>query len=214
MQLLEVYAGRIREVQYNNATVTTAIYKEPVSGPVEVNTLGLVSDQQADPRFHGGPFKAVYGYPSEHYAYWKDARPDIDFPPAAFGENLSTQGMDEHDVCIGDAFKIGTVELVVAGIRVPCFKLGIKLGDPTMVRDFLHAQRTGIYFSVRQEGSLKAGDAIEFLGGDDYGLTVHEVARAYHAEKSNKALVEKCANAPGLSEDWRESFRQQLATLE
>ena len=213
MQLQSVFAGKIQEVMHNDRPVTTAIYKKPVEGPVAVNTLGLLVDEQADPRFHGGPNKAVYSYPVEHYSYWTEARPDIEFPPGAFGENLATQGMSEREVCIGDAFRIGTVELVAVGIRVPCFKLGIKLGDPTMVRDFLHAERTGIYYSVRQEGSLQAGDAIEPLGGDGYGLTIYEVAHVYHAGKDKKPLVEKCANAPGLTEDWREMFRQYLSKL-
>lgn len=213
MKLLQVFAGKVREVPHGTGTVATAIFKTALSGSVHVGTLGLEPDEQADPRFHGGPNKAVYAYPTEHYTYWQQQRPDLEFPPGVFGENLATEGLDERTMCVGDTYKIGSTILQVRGIRVPCFKLGIRLGDPSIIKDFLNADRTGIYFSVEQEGSVQAGDAIERLATDGYGLTVYELSRAYHAEKDNRDLVEKAANAPNLSVDWRQSFKEQLEKL-
>ena len=213
MKLLSVYAGKIEEVMHNDRPVPTAIFKKPVYGPVKVTQLGLAVDKQADLRYHGGIERAVYGYPSEHYAYWKMARPDLEFPPALFGENLSTQGMDEAEVSIADAFKIGTAVLSVTGIRVPCFKLGIKAGDPLIIKQFLEANRPGIYFKVLQEGVIEEGGAIERIDSDGYGFTINEMARAYHSHKMDRALVEKAANAPGLSQSWRDHFSEQLARL-
>jgi len=158
--------------------VSTGIYKEPVAGRVRVRTLGLEGDRQADPRFHGGPTKAVYAYPSEHYPFWRAEYPDIDMRWGMFGENLTTAGLREDDVRIGDRLRFGTAVLVVTQPRMPCYKLGIKFGRKDVIERFLESRRSGIYFSVDLEGDVAAGDTIRLLQRSEDMPTVTDVVES------------------------------------
>lgn len=137
-----------REVEWRDEAVETAIFKSPVSGRVAVTALNLAGDRQADLSVHGGTDKAVYAYPSEHYAYWRENFTGVPLSWSAFGENLTLEGVPEAEVRVGDLFRIGTAELVVTQPRLPCYKLNVRFG-----------RLTGFYFSVRKEGHLAAGDA-------------------------------------------------------
>jgi MOSC domain-containing protein YiiM len=128
MRVLSVNVGLPREVTWRGKPVRTGIYKEPVTGRVPLRRLNLDGDRQADLRVHGGPDKAVYAYPSEYYELWSRERPELEFGPGTFGENLTTEGLLDEHVSIGDRFRFGTAELVVTQPRLPCFKLGIKMG--------------------------------------------------------------------------------------
>jgi len=210
MQLLSIFIGRPTTVEYNGRTVSTGIFKQAVTQKVSVGKLNIEGDQQADLTVHGGVNKAVYAYPSEHYGFWKAERPDLSFEAGVFGENLSVTGMWETDVCIGDAFRIGSTVLSVTSPRMPCFKLGVKMGDPRFVRDFLQANRSGFYFKVIEEGAIEPGDKIEQVGEDGYGLTIDEVVRLYTTEKSNQELLRKAVDAPSLPEDWKIFFQHKI----
>ncbi len=152
MQLLSVNTGLPREVHVNGRTVRTSIWKSPIEGRVRVTTLNIDGDEQSDLTVHGGPFKAVYCYPSEHYAYWRDELPGVDLPRGVFGENLTTEGLLETDVCIGDRFRAGTAEFLVTQPRQPCFKLGIRFGREDMLRRFLAERPTGLLRRGRSRG--------------------------------------------------------------
>lgn len=174
--LIAVNVGLPREVQWRGKTVRTSIYKSPVAGPVRVGKLNLDGDGQADLEVHGGAGKAVYAYPSEHYAYWREALDRADLAWGAFGENLTTAGFTEASVRIGDRLRAGSVELEVTRPRLPCFKLGIRFGRADMVERFLRSGRTGFYLSVIREGQLAAGDAVELIARAEGAETVAEVA--------------------------------------
>jgi len=210
MQLLSIFVGRPTTVEYNDRTVSTGIFKQAITQKVRVGKLNIEGDQQADLTVHGGVNKAVYAYPSEHYGHWKAERPDLSFEAGVFGENLSVTGMWEKEIAIGDIFRIGTTILSITSPRMPCFKLGLKMGDPHFVRDFLKAGRSGFYFKVVEEGEIEPGVMIEQIGEDGYGLTVDEVVRLYTTEKSNQELLQKAVDAPSLPEDWKEFFQKKL----
>jgi len=179
MRLLSVNVGLPREVLWRGRAVATGIWKAPVAGPVVLRTTNLDGDRQADLSVHGGPRKAVYVYPSEHYAHWRAELPEADLAVwGAFGENFTTAGLLEEEVAIGDRFRVGTAEVQVTQPRMPCFKLGIKLGDPGMVERFLRSGRPGFYLSVLREGVVEVGDAFEPLGPKDGGPTIAQVFRA------------------------------------
>src|SRR5437588_10418193 len=110
MKILSVNVGLPREVTWQGKIVTTGIFKEPVNAPVMMRTLNLEGDRQADLTVHGGVTKAVYAYPSEHYGYWRTEFPGVDLPWGMFGENLTTKGLLEEDVYIGDRFRIRSEE--------------------------------------------------------------------------------------------------------
>src|SRR5690349_14033253 len=154
VKIISVNVGRPKTVQWHRKTVLTSIWKSPVEGPVHVAPFNLFGDEQSDLTVHGGPNKAVYGYPTEHYEYWRRELPDAELSWGAFGENLSTEGLLETDVAIGDRFRIGSAELIAVQPRIPCYKLGIRFGRDDMVKRFMASRRSGFYFSIVKEGSL------------------------------------------------------------
>lgn len=190
MKLISLNVGLPREVCWQNKTVTTGIFKEPVEGSVMLRTLNLVGDKQADLSVHGGASKAVYAYPVEHYEFWKSELPDLKLPYGMFGENFTTEGLLEETVNIGDRFRVGEAEVMVTVPRMPCYKLDIKFGRAEMVKRFMISRRTGFYFAVAKEGEVKAGDAIERLSRDGHGITVADIIRLYIFEKDDLGVGE------------------------
>ena len=214
MKLISVNVGLPREVTWKGKTVTSGIFKTPVAGRVALRRHNLDGDQQADLSVHGGPTKAVYVYPSEHYAYWRSELPEIELAWGYFGENLTTDGLDEESVCIGDEFRVGTARVVVTEPRMPCFKLAIRFGRPDMVKRFLKSQRTGFYFGVVDEGEVEAGDELELLARHPDGLKLADVTRLYTTEKANVALLRKAISVEVLPESWSGFFAPQIEKLE
>jgi MOSC domain-containing protein YiiM len=144
-------------------------------GRVRVTRLNVDGDQQSDLSAHGGTEKAVYAYPSEHYAFWREELPGLDLPWGAFGENFTTEGLLEGSARIGDRLRVGSAEFVVTQPRMPCFKLGIRFGRPDMVKRFQRSGKSGFYLAVLQEGEIAAGDSFELIARDEPGVTVTEV---------------------------------------
>ncbi len=175
-----------------------------------LRTLNLDGDRQADLNVHGGPTKAAYAYPVEHYDFWRREFPEMELPWGMFGENFTLEGLNESDVNIGDSFRLGDAEVVVSEPRLPCFKLGIKFGRADILRRFLASGRTGFYFSVKREGVVEAGDAIQLIGRDPNNVTVADITRLYSNDKSNAELTQRAIALEALPESWRERFRQQL----
>jgi MOSC domain-containing protein YiiM len=210
MQLLSISVGLPREVQWRGKTVRTSIFKAAVARRVRVGLLNLEGDRQSDLSVHGGPEKAVYVYPAEHYAFWRAELPDVDLPWGAFGENYTTEGMLEDAVHIGDRLRAGSAEFVVTQPRLPCFKLGIRFGRPDMVKRFQHSGRTGFYLAVLREGEVTAGDPVELIAQDGHGVTVADVVGLYMADVANQDLLRRATELPALPEGWRDYFRKRL----
>jgi len=177
MKVLSVNVGLPRLVEYRGEPVATGIYKESVSGRVAVNEFNLEGDAQADLRVHGGYHKAVYVYPSEHYEFWRAEFPEMDLPFGMFGENLTTIGLTESDVNIGDRFRIGTAEFVVTQPREPCFKLGIRFGRSDVIKRFAKSGRTGFYVAIEKIGDVGANDEIEFISREPNQPSIAEIVR-------------------------------------
>jgi len=213
MRVLSVNVGLPREVVWRGKSITTGIYKEPVASRVPLRTLNLDRDRQADLRVHGGPEKAVYAYPSEFYELWSRERPELAFRPGAFGENLTTAGLVDDEVSIGDRFRIGSAELVVTQPRLPCFKLGIKMGRDEFVTEFLERGLLGFYFAVVKEGEVGAGDPIGELERHPQGFRVTEVARLYARDRDDIEGMRRAAALNALPQGWRDYFRQRVDAL-
>lgn len=210
MRLLSLNVGIPRQILVQDKRVTTGIFKEPVTGPVMLRKVNLDGDQQADLSVHGGADKAVYAYPSEHYAYWRKELPDMDLPWGMFGENFTTEGLDAEAVRIGDRFAIGKAEVIATQPRLPCFKLGIKFGRADMVKRFLQSRRTGLYFSVAKEGVVEAGDEIRLVGQDQHEVTIADITRLYAFERDDLSTMQRTIQIEALPESWKEYFREQL----
>ncbi len=177
-RVLAVSVARVRSVPWQGRTVRTGIFKAAAEGRVRVTRLGLQGDEQADLEVHGGPLKAVYAYPSEHYAFWQEELAAGPLPWGAFGENLTVAGLSEEGVRVEDRFRIGTALLAATKPRFPCYKLGIKFGRDDLVDRFLTSGRTGFYLRVLEEGELGAGDGIEGLGGGEGRPTMADLVAA------------------------------------
>ena len=210
MKLVSVNVGLPRDVPWLGKTVRTSIWKSPVEGRIHVARLNLDGDRQSDLSVHGGPEKAVYVYPAEHYASWRRKLPGVDLPWGAFGENFTTQGLREDRVLVGDRLRVGSAEFTVTQPRMPCFKLGIRFGNPEMVKRFLESKRSGFYLAVLREGEVGAGDPIEREETRGSRLTVADVVSLYTSDAENQDLLRRATEVPALPEGWREYFRKRL----
>ncbi len=209
MRVVSLSVGLPREVEWEGHSVLTSIFKRPVDRRLRVSSLNFEGDEQSDLTVHGGVDKAVYVYPSEHYEEWRQELPGVDFPQAAFGENLTTEGLSE-DVRIGDRFRIGTAEFVVTQPRMPCFKLGIRFGRMDLLKRMLRNGRTGFYFAVTAEGEVGVGDTIESIERLDEGLTVADVVRLYTVDAKNQELLRRATQTSRLPDSWKDYFRKRL----
>ena len=188
MRIVSVNVGQPRAVtDAAGNTVFTSIYKSPVEGSVRVRPLNLDGDRQSDLVKHGGPLRAIYMYPSEHYDYWRGELPTTELPWGAFGENLTIEGLLEQDVRVGDRLTVGSAELVVTRPRKPCYKLAIRLAQKDMVARFRASGRSGFYLSVAREGELRTGDAIACIERGT-GPTIREVVVDMHAMQTRITL--------------------------
>src|SRR3989454_11924372 len=166
MRVVSVNVSLPKTVEWRGRNVTTSIFREPMGGRVRIRRAGLVGDRQADPSVHGGPTKAVYAYPSEHYPFWRRELGRADLPWGSFGENLTTEGLDERTLRVGDRLRVGSASLTVTQPRMPCYKLGIRFGRSDMVRRFLVGGPSGVYLPVHGEGRVGPGGPIELLWTD------------------------------------------------
>jgi MOSC domain-containing protein YiiM len=209
-RVVSVNVGLPRTVRWKGRDVTTGIFKAPVEGPVPLRCLNLDGDRQADLSVHGGAAKAVYAYPLEHYAFWREElRDELIF--GAFGENLTVQAMPlEEEIAIGDRFRIGTAELVVTQPRIPCYKLGLRLGRDDVPKRFLASRRSGYYLAVETEGSVAAGDGVEALSRHPARISVAEVTRVFADDRDDLATIERLVALDALPEDWRRYFAKRL----
>lgn len=214
MRVISLNVGLPRTVTWHSMQVTTGIFKNPVEGRIALRKLNFDGDRQADLTVHGGEFKAVYGYPLEHYDYWRKELPGRELPMGMFGENLTTDGMDEDSVHIGDRFSLGSAELVVTQPRMPCYKLGLKFQSDEMVKRFLASGRSGFYFAVIREGSVAAGDEIKLNSRDPLAVPVSEITRLYVSKRygdDELNSLDRALQVAALPESWKGYFRERMA---
>ena len=197
---------------YKGETINSGIFKQAIAGPVQLRTLNLDGDRQADLSVHGGPYKAVYAYPSEHYAFWRQELPGMDLPWGTFGENFTTEGLLENDLHIGDRLRIGTAVIMVRQPRVPCYKLAAKFQRDDMIDRFLASGRSGFYFSVEQEGAVTAGDSFDLLSREPEAMTIDEMNQLLVRDRYNRTMIEKALATAALPESWRDYFSRRPAS--
>ncbi len=213
MKLISVNVGPSREVEWRGNNISTGIFKSPVEGRIRLRTLSLDGDKQVDLTVHGGPDRAVYAYPSEHYEFWRAELNQLELPWGSFGENFTTAGLIEDAVHVGDRFRIGAAVLTVTQPRLPCYKLGIRFNDAQMVKRFLETDRSGFYMAVVEEGEVAAGDEIEVVSRDERQISIVELRRIYLSSE-DPADIRRVLSVPALSADWRAEFTQLLANVD
>jgi MOSC domain-containing protein YiiM len=210
MNIVSVNIGLPKEIFHEGRLIRTGIFKQPVEGRVGVTALNIQGDQQADLTVHGGPSKAVYVYPAEHYEFWRRELPEMVLNWGMFGENLTTAGLLEKEVNVGDRLCVGSTELAVTEPRLPCYKLSVKFGRDDIVKRFLKSRRTGFYVAVLREGQIGAGDRIEILSRDASGVSVADITRLYAFDRSDLEGMRRALAVKALSESWRNYFRDRL----
>ena len=214
MELVSVNVGLPRLLTREGATFKTGIFKNALEGRVMLRTTNLDGDRQADLSVHGGPNKAVYGYPCEHYAAWNAELPDPARTWGAFGENFTTEGLLETTVSIGDRYRVGSAVVSVTTPRLPCFKLAAKFQRDDMIERFVRSGRSGFYFSVTEEGEVGAGDEFELIGREETTLTIAEVNGLYTAKSPDRETLQRSLNVKLLPESWRMRFRARLVDMD
>jgi MOSC domain-containing protein YiiM len=197
-RILSVNVGGIRHVDWRGRDVTTGIWKHAVAGRVALAGVNFAGDDQADRTVHGGPDKAVYAYAREDYEYWRAN--GMDAPDAMFGENLTTEGVDLASCIVGERWTVGSTTLEIAQPRLPCYKLGIRVGDATFLKRFLLAQRVGAYLRVVQEGDIGAGDKITVISRPSHGVTLRNMVESLN-DPDRAAELRAVPRLPGF---WQE----------
>jgi MOSC domain-containing protein YiiM len=193
--------------------VPSGFVKQRVSTAVEVTTLGIVGDEQADLRVHGGPDKAVYGYASAHYAAWRRDHPQHTglLVPGGLGENLSIDGMTEAELCVGDVHAIGTARLQVCQPRQPCFKFALRFGDVLMPRAMIRNGRSGWYYRVLAEGLISPNDRVVVLDRPHPDFAFTRLVELISRHNATPAEWQRMRDMPGLALDWRRRAAEVLA---
>ena len=208
--IVSINVGQPQEVAWQGKTVRTAIFKEPLSGPVRVRRLNIDGDAQADLTVHGGVDQAVYMFASENYAAWQARYPQLQMSWGFFGENLTTRGLLDDSVRIGNRYRMGSVECTVTVPRLPCSRLALRFQDAKIIQSFLEAQSTGAYLSVQVEGELKSGDKIELLSENSNGITIPQSVALYSGKSADRSLLQRASADRALPLKWRNRFGRRL----
>jgi len=213
MNVLSVNVSLPVEIEFNNKTISTSIFKKPVEGLIPVSQLNLKGDQQVDLENHGGGHKAVYAFSANEYGYWQQALDRQDLHFGQFGENLTISQLDESRICIGDRLQINDCILEVTQPRVPCFKLGIALANKHMPKLFIEHAATGIYFKVIQAGELQTGNQVDIIYQHPEKLAVKTLFNAYFDKQFIDAhsVMQRANKIDALSDEWREKVSARLA---
>lgn len=214
MKLISVNVGLPRLLAWQGTTFKTGIFKSPMQGPAMLRATNLDGDRQADLTVHGGPDKAVYAYPAEHFSAWETELQEPKLPWGSFGENFTTEGMVEVEVFIGDRYRIGSAVVMVTTPRLPCFKLAAKFKRDDIIKRFVQSGRSGFYFSVIEEGEVAAGDAIALLERETLTLSVAEVNRLYTSAAPDREKLRRALDVQSLPKGWRDRFRARLEETE
>jgi ferredoxin-NADP reductase/MOSC domain-containing protein YiiM/ferredoxin len=213
-RLLSVNVGLPRDVEWDGKTIRTAIWKEPVDGPVMVRRINIDGDDQADRAAHGGEHRAVFVYQIESYRYWERELDRHDFAYGQFGENFTIDGLADAEVCIGDRYRIGEAVFEVTQPRVTCFRVGLRLGEPAMPSLLVSHHRPGFYFRVLDEGLVAAGDEIVRIKTGEQQLSVAATDALLYLPKRSRRDLRRAVRIPALSDGWRGSFKQLLEQAE
>lgn len=208
-KLVSVNIAKPIEVAHQGRHFRTSINKQPTSGRVVLGKTRLAGDQQADTTNHGGINKGVYFYPSEHYQYWQEYLTK-ELPYGCIGENLTTAGLFEHDVCIGDRLAIADTLVEVTQPRIPCYKLDINIGLNQFSKIFAQSCKLGFYAKVIKPGSLAAGDDITSIHCNPNRITIHEVARLYFVDLQDYSAIERVLDLKILPHNIRKVFESRL----
>lgn len=206
----EICVGTPRDIDVNGEAVSSSIFKQAVPGTVPLSLRNLHGDEQANLNFHGGREKAIYVYSASYYPYWRKALGRDALEPSQFGQNITVDGLPDDKVRIGDIFRLGTATVEVAQPRIPCAKLGARLGDRDFTAQFLLAGRLGYYLYVIEAGELATGDEMSLVKRPDHAITVAALWQTTFTQQRDLAVARRALDFPHVDEGWKKRLRALL----
>jgi MOSC domain-containing protein YiiM len=206
MKINSVNIGQPKIISWQGKQIQTGIYKLPVEQPIYLGNEDVDNDHVIDRRYHGGTDKACYLFSENHYSYWKEKYPDLDWNWGMFGENLTVSSLDESEIFIGDIFEIGETSVQVTQPRFPCFKLGIKFGTQRMIKEFVQSGHSGVYVRVLKNGHIKKGDAMVLQKKAQNSISVRKIFKLIYADDSNIEDAKSAIKIESLAEACRKDL--------
>lgn len=210
MKVVSVNIGERKGVKYRGKTVQTGIFKKPVTHPIILGKFYVEGDAVIDPRYHGGEFKACYLYSADHYEFWKNKYPDLEWEYGMFGENITVEGLNEKEIQIGDIFYLGDCRVRVTQPRQPCFKLGLRFGSQSIVKAFSQAPFPGVYVSVIEEGAVKIGDNFSLSERLHDTIGLLDVYELIYTKTPNQEALDFALDFQFLPENVKETLRKRF----
>lgn len=210
IEIISTNIAQPKEVIWQGKKVMTGIYKNPVDHALELKKTFVENDSVIDLRYHGGIDKACYLFSEDHYEYWKEKYPNLDWQYGMFGENLTVKNCNEKDVYIGDTYEVGTAVVQVSQPRQPCFKLGIRFENQSVLKDFINQPYSGVYLRVIKEGTVKAGDTFKLIDRQKDGVSVAEVFQLLYAKQPDEVLLKKAIDEELLSAASKEGLYKKI----
>ncbi|MEO8664878.1 MAG: MOSC domain-containing protein [Ignavibacteria bacterium] len=210
MKLVSVNVGTPREIEWNGKILVTSIFKSPVDLRCKVSFTNIEGDEQSDLRVHGGVDKAIYSYDVEYYDYWKKQINRDDWNPGLFGENLTTKGMTDDIVRIGNIYKIGTIKILAVQPRFPCLKLNAKFGMQDMIERFYEQKRHGTYFRVIEEGYIETNNEIELIEESPFNISISDVTFCKVSKGADQGKLREILEHPFIPDNLKEGLRGYL----
>lgn len=206
MQIVSVNTGEPRTIRWKGTDVVTGIFKFPVEGPLFLGENGVTGDHVMDSRYHGGKDKACYLYSADHYEYWKSSYPDADWEWGMFGENLTVENMNESHILIGDVFRIGGALVQITQPRQPCYKLGIRIGNPDIVKQFSLSDFPGAYLRILKEGIVNKGDSMVIVDTFPESPSLKTVFRMLYHDSFDREEIRRAADNNHLAASCRKDL--------
>lgn len=214
MKVASVNIASPRTVEWNGKQIETGIYKFAMENGIYLGKNGVLKDTIADKRVHGGPESAAYIFSVDHYPYWKEIYPDLDWKFGMFGENITVSGMNERYIRIGDIFRLGESLVQVSQPRQPCFKLGIRFGNQGIIKQFIEKGHCGFYVRVVEEGKVEKGADFNLLNRMPNSPTISEVFQVLYHNVRDKDIIQRILEDDNLSEACKKTIRKRVAILE
>jgi MOSC domain-containing protein YiiM len=210
MQILSTNIAKPTTIEWRGQEVQTGIYKYSIETSIFLGIEDVVNDHVIDRRYHGGADKACYLYSADHYPFWKQKYPELNWEWGMLGENLTVTGLNESEIRIGDCFQIGEAIVQVTQPRQPCFKLGVRFGDQNVVDDFWESSFPGLYVRILKPGHVTKGDQFTLLESNPDSLSVSQVFSIFRRNRENIDLIKKAIDEPFLAESCRKDIQKIL----
>ncbi|MEX0315711.1 MAG: MOSC domain-containing protein [Allomuricauda sp.] len=208
MKIVSTNIGKPTPITWNGQETTTGIFKRPVNGPITLEIEGVSNDNVSDRKVHGGIYKSCYLFSADQYPYWKKEYPNLDWEWGMFGENLTVEGLDETQLRIGNVYKLGTALVQITQPREPCFKLGIRFSDQSILKKFIDHGFPGTYVKVLEVGQVKVGDVLELTEESEDTLTTQQFYKLLFSRVKDKSVLEMAIRNEALPPHKRERLKR------